>query len=149
MADRIQLIPGSAAKSSSIPPQENTGGLIYAADGLGHKAGWSHFVPPSLRTASPLQMRFALFDDQLGVGTVRFFIEYFSFSDTSGILTSGSTTLLFTINNVLNTLATEDVDISSWIDPNATILLINLERNSNHLDDTYGSNITFFNARTL
>ena len=149
MADRLQLIPGAAALSAGDPPIEDNPGIVYENDGADHKAGWSVFVPYALRSQSPLVMRFALLDMGAGIGTVPMLTTHYSFGDSGAILSTGSKTISFIMVNVPLSLVIVDVDISTWIEPTSTTLLLELFRNSGNPADTYGDDAIFFNARTL
>lgn len=144
----LEFMPGAAAPDDANPPETDNATVVFEADAVEHRCGWTVYVPTIVAVATSLTLRFYFVDDGIGAGTVRFVTEYYSTSETA-ILASGSTNIDVVVPNVALTVYYVDTDISSWITSDTKIFSMSIKRNSVNVADTFAHGIGFLLGRTL
>ena len=149
MASKLEFTPGNAAIGGGNAAEEVAGSIWFPDDGNGHDCGWTNYVPTVLRTQDPVILRMTFFSmAAIGNAVLRFGYISTSPGDVLPIGYDGSIDVDVTTTQV-NKLVAVDIDISSWIQSDKTLLFIYMERDSSRVGDNLAGSLHFLNGITL
>lgn len=145
----ISFTAGSLTKDSSVPPTEDSQGLIFAADGTPHTAGVSSYIPLSFRAPSdPVTLTFLFYPGLAVAGSAHFTLQWITAPDSGAVIATGATSfdVAFTGAQIVHN-ATIDIT-NCFTDIDARLLLLIVSRDSSDPADTYASSAAFMTAYT-
>jgi len=141
----IEFMPGASLPDNFSPPVYRAASFSFPNDGVAHAAGWSVFLPESLRTE--IQTIRMYFSNSLASGDARVLYQIVAMDETLGVIAPVSATL--TVPIIPGPLVSMDIPLAGVFTATTYSFYLQIERDSSVAGDVLASDLDYIMGRTL